>query len=262
VLGKRPKCFPSDLFAQLTTLAVWSPSIIEVKVTNFDLSSSSGGTAKVQQVVCDGITIVNAADYVAWDEHPVQFELCECCLHPGCASGGCVCVRRANDRVLILPAFDSIFAGEWEEARHEAPLWLRRRGVLSLTKVQWSAFSAPIRGAPRWDDLEHATTSDLVRLFHFQSPRLFLPDFTQPAGARWETILCTNGDTDVDIEFLRRVFSPEISACSHAFCSPSPESYTISAFLDGNSVEEWRVFSSEHPPALYLADDLHVQLHL
>ncbi len=239
---------------------MWSPSSIEIKSANFDLSSSSCGTAKVQQVVCDGVTIVNAADYVAWDDLPIQFDLCDCCLHPGCASGGRVCVRRANHRVLILPAFDSFYAGEWEESQHGAPLWLRRRGVLSLTEDQWTTFSSPIRDAPHWSDLEHASTSDLIRLFHFQSPRLFLPDFTQPAGARWDSILCTNGDTDIDISFLRRVFSPQISAYSHAFRSPSPESYTISAFLDGNSVEEWRLFSSEQPPALYLSDDLHIQL--
>ena len=241
---------------------MWSPSTIEVKPTKFDLSSSSGCIATVQQVICDGVTIINAADHVAWDERPIQFELCNYCLVPGCASGGRVCVRRAHDRVLVLPAFDSFDDGEWDEARHGAPLWLRKHGVLSLNEDQWSRFSAPVRGAPQWSDLEHATTRDLVRLFHFQSPRLFLPNFTQPAGARWDTLLCTSGDTDVDIAFLRKIFTPEISASSHVFCSPSPESYTISAFLEGNSVEEWRLFSSEQPHALFLADDLHVQLLL
>ena len=239
---------------------MWSPNNIEVKPAKMDLSSSGGGTATVLQVVCDSVVIINAADYVVWDERPIQFELCDVCLCSGCSPGGRVCVRRANDRVLILPAFDSFHPGEWDEASDGAPLWLRRRGVLSLTEDQWAVFSVPIPGAPQWDNLERATTSDLLRLFHFQAPRLFLPDFTQPAEARWDSILCTSGDTDADIAFLRRVFSPEISAYKHVFCSPSPESYPIYAYLDGNGIEEWRLFSSEHPPALFLADDMHFQL--
>jgi hypothetical protein len=239
---------------------VWTPSKIEIKATKFDLSSSSFGTAKVKQVICDGVTVVNAANYVAWNDYPLQFMLCEQCLYQGCATGGCVSVRRANDRVIILPAFDSIYAGEWEASMYGPPLWLRRRGCLSLTKDQWAVFSAPIRNAPRWDELEHATTNDLLRLFYFQSPRMFLPDYTQPAGARWDTILCTNGDTDVDVAFLRQVLSTEFDDYRHVFCKPSSESYTVSAFLDCNKVEEWPICSSENPTALYLADDLHIQL--
>ena len=241
-------------------MTVWSPDNIEVKTAKFDLSRSSGRTAKLKQVICDGVTVINAANYVVWNDFPLQFELCTECFYQGCATSGCVSVRRANDRVLILPAFDSIYAGEWEASMYGPPLWLLRHGCLCLTKDQWAAFSEPLRDAPGWDELEHATTNDLLRLFFFQSPRLFLPDYTQPNQARWETILCTNGDTNVDIGFLRRVFSSEFSTYKHVFCSPRPESYTISAFLDGNLVEEWPIFSSENPPALYLADDLHIQL--
>lgn len=237
---------------------MWTPTKIEARSTPLDLSTSGLGRCTVRQVVCDDVVVCNASDSIDWSAPSVQFELCEACLHEGCSSGGRVAIRRFNDRVLIIPDFTAMIQGDWEATEYAPPPWMVKRGPLSFSPSNWSVFHSACVGAPSFDSIAAASTAEVLRLYHFQAPRSFLPDYLSPSLAKWDLILCTSGhDSEIDLVHLRRLFVDPATFEGHEFCTPHPDSYTVSAFLDLPSVSEWPVFSSEPNPAVRLSDDLH-----
>ncbi len=237
---------------------MWTPIKIESRSTTLDLSASEQGHCTVRQVVCDDVVVCNAADYIDWSAHAVQFELCEACLVEGCSSGGRVAIRRFGDRVLIIPDFAAMTQGDWETTEYAPPLWMEKRGPIAFSPSSWSVFHPACVGSPSFDSISPASTAEMLRLYHFMAPRSFLPDYLSPSLAKWDLILCTSGhDSEIDLVHLRRLFSDPSTFDGHEFCTPQPDSYTVSAFLDLSSVSEWPIFSSEPDPAVRLSDDIH-----
>ena len=240
---------------------MWTPSRIESRSATLDLSASAQGVCTVRQVVCDDVIVCNAADYIDWSTHSVQFELCEACLVEGCSSGGRAAIRRFDDRILIIPDFTAMIQGDCDATAYAPPRWMMKRGALSFSRSSWSLFHTACAGAASFDSIAPASTTELLRLYHFQAPRSFLPDYPSPSLAKWDLILCTSGhDSEIDLTHLRRLFFDPSTYEGHEFCTPLPDSHTVSAFLDMVTVLEWPIFSSESDPAVRLSDDVHFRL--
>jgi hypothetical protein len=211
----------------------------------------------VTQVVCDDLVICNAADATEWAAKSVQLELCESCLVPGCSSGGRVMIRRVSDWVLLVPDFASMMAQGGQSAEWTPPQWMLKRGGLALSNSQWDLIKATCASAPAFDLIKLVSIEDLLRIFYFQAPREFLPDYLQPLTARWELITCTNGrDSESDLCYLKEMFAEPANFDGYDVCTPRPDSYTVSVFLDLPSDAEWPVFSSDVEPVLQLSDEL------
>ncbi len=237
---------------------MWTPAKIESRIATLNLSASAQGLCTVRQVICDDVVICNAAEHIDWTACSVQFELCEACLVVGCSSGGRVVVRRFGNDVLIIPDFSAMIKGDWETTEYAPPRWMEKRGPLVFSPSNWSVFQSACVGAPSFDTIEAASTSEVLRLYHFQAPRSFLPDYLSPSHAKWDLILCTSGhDSDIDLVHLRRLFSDVAAFDSHVFCKPQTDSYTVSAFLDLPSISEWPIFSSEPEPAFLISGDIY-----
>ncbi|MDB6006620.1 MAG: hypothetical protein JWR15_3607 [Prosthecobacter sp.] len=223
-----------------------------------NLSASGQGRCTVRQVLCDDVIVCNAADHIDWSADSVQLTLCEDCLFRDCRPGGHAAIRRADSRILIIPDFNAMSRGDWEAIEYVPPGWMAKRGALSFSRLNWKAFQSACGGAPSFDSIAPASTTELLRLYHFQAPRLFLHDYLSPSLAKWDLILCTSGDDSKnDLIHLRGLFSDPSTFDGHNFCVPLAESYTVSAFLDLLSVSEWPIFSSESDPAVRLSDDIH-----
>lgn len=237
---------------------MWTPKKVETRGVELDLSASGQGRRRVIQTSCDDIVICNATDLTEWTANSVQFELCEFCLVPGCGSGGRVAIRRVSDRVLLIPDFATMVEKGDQSAECDPPLWMVKRGVLALSRAQWELIQASSANAPIFDLIKHASVGDLLRIFHFQAPREFLPDYLQPLMAKWELITCTNGhNSENDLRHLKQLFSDPAHFDGYEICNPRPDSYTVSVFLDLPSDAEWLVFSSEVEPAIRLSDELY-----
>jgi hypothetical protein len=222
------------------------------------LSASEQGQYKVRQVVCDDVVVCNAADHIDWSAYPVQFLICADCLYVGCADGGRVAIRRADECVLIIPDFTAMFESDWAAMEYRPPHWMAQRGALSFSRSTWKLFQAACVKAPSFDSITPASTSELLRLYHFQAPRQFLGDYLSPSLAQWELILCTSGrDSGDDVQHLKKLFSDPSTFDGHEFCTPLSDSYTVSVFLDLPSIPEWPIFSSESDPAVRLSDDIY-----
>lgn len=170
-------------------------------------------------------------------------------------------IRRFTDRILIMPDFNGMAQGEWEECEYAPPQWMIERGPLSFSASNWSLFQKASIDAPAFETVPQASTAEVLRLYHFLAPRSFLPNHLSPSQANWDLILCTNGhDSELDLKNLRWLFTDPSCFEGHEFCTPPPESYIISAFLDTPTMVEWPIFSSETNPAIRLSDDLYVRL--
>ena len=228
-----------------------------------DLSASEQGRCTVRQVVCDDVVVCNAADHIDWSSRSVQFWVCDDCLFVDCRPGGHVAIRRVDDRVLIIPDFSAMSQGNWEATEYVPPQWMVERGALSFSSSCWQVFRSACGGAPSFELIAPASTTELLRLYHFQAPRSFLHDYLTPSLAKWDLILSTSGhDSANDLRYLKRLFSDPANFEGHEFCTPQPESCTVSAYLDLPSVPEWLIFSSESDPAVRLSDEIHFRPRL
>lgn len=237
---------------------MWTPKKVETRSVELDLSASGQGSRMVIQAICDDIVICNAIDLTEWAAKSVQVELCESCLVPGCSSGGRVAIRRVSDWVLLNPDFASMMESSDQSAECAPPRWMVKRGVLALSRTQWNLVRSASVSAPTFDLVKPASTEDLLWIFCFQAPREFLPDYLQPLMAKWELITCTNGhNSENDLRHLKRLFSDPAHFDGYEICTPRPDCYTVSFFLDLPSGAEWLVFSSEAEPAIRLSDELY-----
>lgn len=214
----------------------------------------------MHQVLCDDVIICNAVESIDWSDLPIQFFLCEDCLIPGCGGGGRVTIRYCNGEILIIPDFNAMLQGAWEETEYAPPPWMKKRGCLSFLPEHWNRLRSFCPAAPSLNAILPITTEELLRLYHFQSPRAFLPDYLTPTHVKWDLILCTNGpDSSADISNLKHLFSDPTSVSGHVFCIPAPDSYPVSAFLDLPSIAEWPIFSSEPEPVVSLSNTIHIK---
>lgn len=240
---------------------MWTPAKIESRTAALNLSSSGQGNCTARQVLCDDVVVCNAANYIDWSAHSIQWELCEDCLFPGCIPGGRVAIRRADERVLIIPDFQAMSRADLDAMEYSPPRWMVQRGPLVFSRSSWEEFHSACDGAPFFDLIAPASTAELLRLYHFQAPRAFLGDYLSPSIAQWDLILSTSGhDSANDLVYLRKLFSDPSIFERHEFCTPLAGSYTVLAFLDELSVSEWPIFSSESDPAVRLSDDIHFRL--
>ena len=237
---------------------MWSPAQIELRGMELDLSISGQGLRAVQQLVCDGIVVGNAIDVTEWSCDSVKMWLCEACLVESCSAGGWVSIRRFGDRIFMLPEFGRMLAGEWEETEYEPPRWMAKMGALSLPLASWTVFESTGIRLPDVESIPMASTAELLRLFHFQAPRAFLPDFLSPGKANWDLILGTSGqDGDRDARLLKQLFSEPATFKDHETVTPLADACTVSVFLDLPTILEWPVFSSEPEPAVRLSEGVY-----
>jgi hypothetical protein len=241
---------------------MWKPTNIEKRSAELDLSSSGQGRVKVSQIVLDGHVLCNAYEAIDWADQPLQFQLCEACLIPRCGGGGCVALRRVDEFILITPDFRSMLGGDWESTEYAPPRIITRHGAVCLSSTQWRQLCAIAPGVPSFESISLLGTDELIYLFYFQTPGAFLHDFLHPAHAAWDNILCTNGsNSEADIAFLKCLFSAPTDFSHHERSKPAKGSFPISVFLETTIGCEWKVFTSDTPPLLWISDDLQFHLH-
>jgi hypothetical protein len=217
----------------------------------------------VGQILFDGQVVCNACEAIDWSDEVPQLVLCEACLITHCGGGGCVAIRRVADKVVIMPDFVAMMRGDWECVEYAPPRLIDKKGALLMSISQWEQFRGYCAGAPTFETITSISTAELVQLYYLQAPRPFLSDPLRPVEARWDLVLCTNGDDpDKDMQYLKALFSSPTAFAGHEFSTPDKSSHTVSAFLDFHGIEEWPVFSSGPERLAYLSDELHFRLHL
>src|SRR5688500_15402081 len=110
---------------------MWHIENPELRPGTLDMTSANGGFCKVTQLFAGDVKLINAVELVAWDlEDDTQFLICEACGYFHCKRGDWVRVRRTDSIVLLLPAFDYVWAEEQEDwMEYGPPSYLTQRGI-------------------------------------------------------------------------------------------------------------------------------------
>jgi hypothetical protein len=169
-------------------VSLWTIETVEFRPQEFDFSSSGGSKRTTTALIADGTEIINALDLVDTKEDPIAVIACDQCGTPGCGGGNRVQVRRLGDGILIVPAFDAMAAGEWEQTEYGPPYFLTKRGPAlfrgrALAKLERHL---PFLADPDcWPPL---TAREAVLLIQWDAPARALGTFPEKPRLRSEVI--------------------------------------------------------------------------
>src|SRR4051812_33590200 len=112
---------------------MWTPSAFTVKSKMMYFSSSGQGSVPVNSIYADDENLANAIELIDFDDDPIQFQVCDHCGYPGCASGGWLSLRRLGQFVFLMPAFGKMDMGSWEANEYAPPYFTNLKGSILLS---------------------------------------------------------------------------------------------------------------------------------
>lgn len=190
-----------------------------------DFSSSGQSAPDWTQVRCDGHQLTNGAEWVEWDENPVQVVLCEECGYVHCAMGGYVHASRVRDHVLWtpprLPVTDD---EEHDREEYAASATLQAYGAVAIPAAVWATWPA----ARVIDALPRTRRSDLLAAWRAAAP---------PREDAIGTDLGLLEDAFAAVDAVERWFAAEPEAVVDALVPLGEGGVTV--FYDRPRFTEW-----------------------
>jgi hypothetical protein len=182
------------------TVSLWTVETVEFRGRELDFTSSGGSKRATTALFADGTEIINALNFIDTKDDPIAFMVCEQCGTPGCSGGNRVQVRGFGDGILIVPAFDAMAAGDWEQTEYGPPYFLTKRGpalfrgrALATLERRLPSLADP----DRWPPL---TAREAVLLLQWEAPARVLGTFPEKPRLRTELIAETATGTVSDAE--------------------------------------------------------------
>lgn len=221
---------------------MWTPEEYKAKRTTMDFSSSGQQKVEVTTVYADGEKIANAVELMDFEEDPVQFEVCDHCGFPGCASGGWLSIRKLGELTLMIPAFSAMEEGAWEASEYCPPYFTRTKGSMLLAKDNYRDLVALLPKLPRAESIRPISPYELARLLQWEAPFRVFGEYPQPVDFRRELLCTTSAADDADavrrlLELMRCLESgdirPELTPINEA-------DEKVSFFLDASDFIEWQ----------------------
>ncbi|MEA5462870.1 hypothetical protein [Leptothoe sp. PORK10 BA2] len=221
---------------------MWQLSQPVVKSAEFNFSNPDGGLINVTQLWQGDICLINALGYVNWQDAQAnfQFELCETCCYPGCRPQGWVSIRKLGERVLILPAFETI-ANAANHLRQEylPPAYLHGGAVwLEHADYQKVQNLAPFPGL---DQLPELSSWEAAKLLQWEAPQKILGDIHSPPQLSADLVIASSEGS-----FLEQVpiFSALLAQLQQVnsrviMQTITPSTQIISFYLDLAGIPHW-----------------------
>ncbi len=218
---------------------MWRIEHPELRPATLDFTSSGQGWRKVTQLFADGIQLINALELVDWGMEDAQFLICEACGIEGCEQGGWVRIRRSDSMVLILPAFDYVWA-EREEAKTEysPPHFLKTHGVAYLEQSVYENLRLQHDSFPSFDAIQPLNMREATLIFHWEAPAQVLGP---PADVRVRHELII-GASEVDcVKQMEEVIQKQYQNDSPSVLRPLSKSETpISIYIEASEFIDWK----------------------
>lgn len=154
---------------------MWRIEKPELRPVTLDFTSSGQGMRKVTQLIVGEVELFNGVELVDWDSDDTQVLICEACGFDHCKSGDWVRVRRSDSMILMLPAFDYVWAERQEDRlEYGPPLYLREHGVVYIDRSTWEGLSSQNKSFPSFDQVAQLNMREATLLFHWTAPALVL----------------------------------------------------------------------------------------
>jgi len=204
-------------------------------------SSSGQGSVPVTSIYADNENLSNAIELIDFDDDPIQFQVCDHCGYPGCASGGWLSPRKLGQLVFLMPAFEKMDMGSWEATEFAPPYFTNLRGSILLSDGSFGEFKKLAPKVPNLEQIALVTSYELCRLLQWEAPFRVLGKYPSSLTFRRELLSTTSlPDDDEAIEILLSFFrSLESGEKTMALTTIEASDERPSFFLDAADFIEW-----------------------
>ena len=236
---------------------MWCVENIELVSVELDLSTSGQGRQTATAVMCGGVRLFNAIQFVDVEPLATQVEVCECCGIAHCSHGNWVTFRRIGPSVVWLPAWEVMERGAWEESEYRPPSYFATKGAPIFGRSIWDQLRKLHEGLPACDTLPCINSREVARLSQWSAPNRVLGEFpSEPHLCRDLIIAVTEGD-----------ISTELSAVNHSlqnhFRNLDPMKLTslsatfrpVEFWLDLPGTPAWKIFANVESQMCFLLNE-------
>jgi hypothetical protein len=221
---------------------MWRIENPELRRGTLDFRSSEQGWREVTQLFADGIQLANALELIDWSGDDSQVLICEACGMEGCERGNWVRIRRSDSMVLILPAFDYIWAERDDDnTEHYPPRYLQTHGVAYFERSSFEDLRLKHDGFPPFDVIQPLTMREATLIFHLEAPAAVLGPPPQ-VRVRDELIVgASEGSAADHVKQLEAVILRQYQDESPAILHPLLASEVpLSIYLDASEFVDWK----------------------
>jgi hypothetical protein len=223
---------------------MWKVNKVEFRPHQLDFASSGLGIHPTTAVVADGLEIVNGMDLLDTAIQPLQILVCGHCGTPGCGSGNRVLVRRLEEGVVLVPAFEYMSRGPWELSEYSPPYFMERNGVpwFKGPALAELAREMPLLADPGcWPPL---TMREAALLLQWEAPNGALAKFPEAPVPRSEAVAAvTHGEDHATIAELARILA---LASSDSRPAKLVQEEPVTFYLEtGLSPDEWKPLTTD-----------------
>ncbi len=216
---------------------MWSPEKVYTKKATLDFSSSGQGKKDTTELYLEDFKLSNAVDLVEYDSDSTQFMICSECGMTDCASGGYLTLRRIDNSVAFIPAFEEM--RDDRDSRYTPHYEVSKSGGILLDKAKYLEVRNAITELPNFEELSVLKNSDIPILLQWESTVNALDKFPFPIEFRSDLYLATSSELEESIvtklEDLIHLYENSDEDAHLA----ENENSDVSIFLDIDGYYEW-----------------------
>ncbi len=228
---------------------MWRIENPELRRQTLDFTASEQGLRKFTQLFAEGIELINALELTEWRDDDTQFLLCDGCGIEGCKKGDWVRVRRSGSLILILPAFDYVWAErDYDKTEYFPPSYLTKRGIAYFDRETYEGLRSRYEAQrpkhasfPPFEQIRQLSMREAALAFHWDAPAEVLgaPPVVQP---RQDLIVGSSEGDEVEyVKLLAVLISQQYEDESPAVLRPlSPDERIVSIYLDAAEFIDWK----------------------
>jgi hypothetical protein len=217
---------------------MWCIDQITFQARTLDFGPSGLGQHPTTAVVGDGVELVNALNLLDLTDEPIQMIVCDCCGTPGCNSGSRVAYRRLEDALLVIPAFEAMSRGTWEQTEYAPPHFIDRMGAPLVRGQALESLKERVPGLAdpaRWPQVSRR---ELAMVLQWEAPARVLGVFPgAPKLSRDLIAAATHGageEAQDALEALLSATASEHGELGILRCEP------VTFYLDLPGFPEWQ----------------------
>ncbi len=220
---------------------MWTPKEFKAKPKEMDFSSSGQGVVEVTAIYADDENLANAIELMDFESDRIQFQVCDQCGFPGCASGNWLSIRKIGEHVLLLPAFQEMDRGEWEGSEYYPPYFTRVKGSILMDNQHYRELAGLISKLPSIETIKSASSYEIARLLQWEASFRVLGDYPRPITFRRELLSTTSSpDDDKVVQELMEVLRHfERDDIAYELTSIAEDDERFLFFLDASGFVEW-----------------------
>ena len=226
------------------------------KITLSQLDFYGLAEVSVTQLWNGDVQLVNAIEYVNWEDPEIQVLICEGCGIFGCNSGGWVGVRRTDTMAIVMPSFTALEeSSEFFKQEYAPPHYLVSRGVIGVDREYYTNVLCQMAPFPAFETLRRLSAWEVLKIVQLEATDSVPGDLFYPPKFQSDIIIASSEGNCIDQTKVLASFLDELSTSNRVanLHSIRESDRVISFYLDRVGFPEWNVLSyNGQRYALYL----------